>query len=154
MARHAPRGAGPTIRGRRDEPRQVFIMARHAPRGAGSTIRGHRDEPRQVVIMARHRRTYVMAGFAWGAGPTNRCSLPAAAFFCVLEAVEKPGGIRAGQCVQPVRLAFLDGVMRDSSLRTEKLRLPLHFRVPAIFVVFAHIHEDAQYSIFVLKNFY
>lgn len=64
--------------------------------------------------------------------------------FCIFETVEKPAGIRAGKRVQPVRLAFFDAIMRDSTLRTQELRLTLHFRVPAMLFIFAHIHEDAH----------
>src|SRR5215470_16240017 len=50
----------------------------------------------------------------------------------------------AGERIQPVRLAFLDGVAGDRAPGTQEFGLPVHLPVPAVWVVLADIHEDAH----------
>src|SRR5882762_4561179 len=52
-------------------------------------------------------------------------TLLGAALLRFLEAVEEPGGVRAGKRLQPVRLPLLNVVSRDGSLRAQELRFAL-----------------------------
>src|SRR5580704_15703293 len=87
----------------------------------------------------------------WLAWLRRRCDLRAprrellaAALLGLFEAIEQAAGVFTRQCFQPVRLALLDGVACDRSFGTKEFGLPLHLAVPPVWIVFAHIHENAH----------
>src|SRR5579863_9059812 len=67
-----------------------------------------------------------------------------ATFFSFLEAVEEAAGVHSRQGFQAMWLAFFNGVAGDGSFGGKRLRFPLHFRMPAVFVVLADVHENAH----------
>src|SRR5690349_19706997 len=78
------------------------------------------------------------------AGITEMSRLLAAAFLRLFKSVEEAPGVGAGECVEPVRLSFLDGVARDGALRAQEFGFFLHLAVPHVFVQFADVHEHAH----------
>src|SRR5437879_1241726 len=67
----------------------------------------------------------------------GRRPLLAAALLGLLKTIEQAPGAGAGEGLQPVRLAFLDGVACDRSFGAKKLGLLLHFVVPHVWVELA-----------------
>src|SRR3954470_17490023 len=71
-------------------------------------------------------------------------NLLAAALSGLLKSVEQACGVGAGEGVQAVRLALLDGVARDGALRAKEFGFLLHFGVPHVLVEFADVGEHAH----------
>src|SRR5271170_4719120 len=61
-----------------------------------------------------------------------------------LKSVEQSPGVGARERFEPMRLADLDGVAGDRSDGSQEFGFLLHLRMPPVFVILAHVHEDAH----------
>src|SRR5688572_15753934 len=73
-----------------------------------------------------------------------RSRLLAAALPGFFKPVEQAAGVDSRECVEAVRLAFLDGVARDGAFGAKEFRFLFHLAVPHVLVLFADVHEDAH----------